>query len=158
MRDATSVKCAPTSTSSPNSAFPLLLPLRHSIRWRRIWAQQIDQVPVLHGAPLARRNGRWCWPVPEPGDVLITAAYDHTDHALEVHGVACSKNASPDVLGRQAWRLVDVADHLDQIRIVGRVGAERTVILDATFESLAAASVLARSAALPGRFTRPLPC
>jgi hypothetical protein len=40
------------------------------------------------------------------------------------------------VLGDQAWRLVDIIDHLDSIRIVGRVGADRTVIQDATFAAL----------------------
>ena len=83
---------------------------------------------VQHG----RTSGEAEWAMvitgPDPEDVLITAACDHTDRALEVHGVAWSKNASPDVLGREAWRLVDIADHLDHIRIVGRVGAERTVI------------------------------
>ena len=40
----------------------------------------------------------------EDGGVLLTVACDHTDRELEVHGVAWSKNASPDVLGRKAWR------------------------------------------------------
>jgi hypothetical protein len=91
-------------------------------------AQQVSSVAVQHG----RTSGEAEWAMvitgPDPEDVLITAACDHTDRALEVHGVAWSKNASPDVLGREAWRLVDIADHLDHIRIVGRVGAERTVI------------------------------
>lgn len=54
--------------------------------------------------------------------MLLTVACDHTDRALEVHGVAWSKNASPDVLGRKAWRLDDVRDHLDQITLRGWVG------------------------------------
>jgi hypothetical protein len=99
-------------------------------------AQHVDQVPVQHD----RTSGEaeWAMVVAGPGeeDVLITAACDHTDRALEVHGVAWSKNASPDVLGDQGWRLVDIIDHLDSIRIVGRVGADRTVIQDATFAAL----------------------
>jgi len=99
-------------------------------------AQQVDQVPVQHD----RTSGEAEWAMiiagPAEQDVLITAACDHTDRALEVHGVAWSKNASPDVLGDQAWRLVDLLDHLDSIRIVGRVGAERTIIQDATFAAL----------------------
>ena len=72
----------------------------------------------------------------EDRDVLLTVACDHTDRALEVHGVAWSKNASPDVLGTKAWRLADVADRLDDLRLVARVGAERTVIQDSTLAAL----------------------
>jgi len=99
-------------------------------------AQQVEQVSVQH----ARTSGEAEWAMiitgPDEDDVLITAACDHTDRALEVHGVAWSKNASPDVLGVQAWRLSDIADHLDQIRIIARVGAERTVIQDSSFGAL----------------------
>jgi Protein of unknown function (DUF2848) len=99
-------------------------------------AQQTSEVAVQHG----QTSGEAEWAVVitggRPEDVLITAACDHTDRALEVHGVAWSKNAGPDVLGTKAWRLVDVADQLDQIRIVGRVGAERTIIQESTFGAL----------------------
>lgn len=99
-------------------------------------AQQVDHVSVQH----ERTSGEAEWAMviagPDEADVLITAACDHTDRALEVHGVAWSKNAGPDVLGTQAWRLVDLLDHLDSIRIIGRVGADRTVIQDSTFGAL----------------------
>jgi hypothetical protein len=54
--------------------------------------------------------------------VLITAACDHTDRDLEVHSVAWSKNAAPDVLGTKAWRLADIADRLDDIALEAWVG------------------------------------
>lgn len=80
-------------------------------------AAQVDTVPVQHG----RTSGEAEWALvvagPEPEDLLLTAACDHTDRALEVHGVAWSKNAGLDVLGRRAWRLVDVEDHLDALRL-----------------------------------------
>lgn len=41
-------------------------------------------------------EAEWALVVTED-DVLLTVACDHTDHALEVHGVA-SKQAGPDVL------------------------------------------------------------
>ncbi|WP_435154487.1 DUF2848 domain-containing protein [Amycolatopsis sacchari] len=80
-------------------------------------AQQTDEVPVQHG----RTSGEAEWALvitgPEPGDVLLTAACDHTDRELEVHGVAWSKNAGLDVLARQAWRLTDVADRIDSLTL-----------------------------------------
>ncbi|MFC4949537.1 DUF2848 domain-containing protein [Pseudonocardia sp. GCM10023141] len=80
-------------------------------------AAQVDGVPVQHG----RTSGEAEWALvvagEAPEDLLLTVACDHTDRDLEVHGVAWSKNAGPDVLGRRAWRLVDVEDHLDELRL-----------------------------------------
>lgn len=88
-------------------------------------AQQTDAVQVQHG----QTSGEAEWAMiltesyPETGEVLLAAACDHTDRALEVHGVAWSKNAAPDVLSGGAWLLSDLDDHLEQIRIVGRVAS-----------------------------------
>ncbi|MFD7757783.1 DUF2848 domain-containing protein [Streptomyces sp. NPDC059757] len=78
-------------------------------------AQQTDRVAVQHG----RTSGEaeWALVVAEEGELLLTAACDHTDRELEVHGVAWSKNASPDVLARRAWRLTDVEDRLDDLTL-----------------------------------------
>ncbi|CAM3219510.1 hypothetical protein PSET11_00618 [Arthrobacter ulcerisalmonis] len=99
-------------------------------------AQQVSEVQVQH----ARTSGEaeWALVITDDG-VLLTVACDHTDRALEVHGVAWSKNASPDVLGRKAWRLDDVRDHLDQITLRGWVGAgdtADTLIQDSTLGAL----------------------
>ncbi|GAA1396055.1 hypothetical protein GCM10009599_23100 [Luteococcus peritonei] len=77
-------------------------------------AQQTELVEVQHD----RTSGEaeWALVITEQG-VLLTAACDHTDRELEVHGVAWSKNASPDVLAREAWWLDEVRDHLDQITL-----------------------------------------
>ncbi len=94
-------------------------------------AAQTDSVPAQHG----RTSGEAEWALvvagPDPEDVLLAAACDHTDRALEVHGVAWSKNAGLDVLSEQAWRLVDVADHLDEIRLRAWVGPADTDSTDA---------------------------
>lgn len=99
-------------------------------------AQQVDRVDVQHG----RTSGEAEWALviagPDADDLLLTAACDHTDRALEVHGVAWSKNAGPDVLARQAWRWSEITDHLDDIKIIARVGAARTVIQDSTCAAL----------------------
>lgn len=93
-------------------------------------ARHADTVEAQH----AQTSGEAEWGVvvagPRPEDVLLTAACDHTDRALEVHGVAWSKNAGPDVLGRRAWRLVDLGERTDALRLRAWVGAERTLIQD----------------------------
>jgi hypothetical protein len=104
-------------------------------------AAQVDGVPVQHG----RTSGEAEWALvvagPAPEDLLLTVACDHTDRELEVHGVAWSKNAGLDVLGRGAWRLVDVEDHLDELRLRAWVaqenGAEQ-LIQDAPLAALLA--------------------
>ena len=121
-------------------------------------AAQADVVPVQH----ERTSGEAEWALvvsgPDPEDVLLTVACDHTDRALEVHGVAWSKNASLDVLGRRAWRLVDVEDHLDQLRLRAWVHAgdgPGTLVQDAPLAALLPPSywldaLRARGLATPG--------
>lgn len=102
-------------------------------------AAQVDSVPAQH----ARTSGEAEWALvigEDPADPLLTVACDHTDRALEVHGVAWSKNAGLDVLGAGAWRLAEVADHLDAIRLRAWVrhggGAGEVLVQDATLEAL----------------------
>jgi hypothetical protein len=95
------------------SATPALYPISPYL------AQQTDRVYVQHG----RTSGEAEWAlIIADNDVLITAACDHTDRDLEVHSVAWSKNAAPDVLGTKAWRLADIADRLDDIALEAWVG------------------------------------
>ena len=97
-------------------------------------AQQTSSVAVQHG----RTSGEAEWALIVTGDtrddVLLTVACDHTDRELEVHGVAWSKNASPDVLGSAAWKLTEVADHLDRITL--RAWADDVLIQDASLADL----------------------
>ncbi|WNV89682.1 DUF2848 domain-containing protein [Umezawaea sp. Da 62-37] len=77
-------------------------------------AQQTGEVAVQHD----RTSGEAEWAlVVTDDDLLLTVACDHTDRALEVHGVAWSKQAGPDVLGRGAWRLEEVADRIDEVEL-----------------------------------------
>ncbi|MGU3432206.1 DUF2848 domain-containing protein [Actinomycetes bacterium M1A6_2h] len=100
-------------------------------------AQQTDRVDVQHG----RTSGEAEWALvvlgDGPTDVLLTVACDHTDRDLEVHSVAWSKNASPDVLGRKAWRLADVADRIDEITLTAWVNGD-TVIQQGSLADLLA--------------------
>ncbi|MEU6081092.1 DUF2848 domain-containing protein [Streptomyces sp. NPDC047108] len=91
-------------------------------------AQQTGWVGVQHG----RTSGEaeWALIVAEDGELLLTAACDHTDRDLEVHGVAWSKNAGPDVLSTRAWRLEDVRTRLDAFTLRAWVvhgGEEREI-------------------------------
>ncbi|MEU4657618.1 DUF2848 domain-containing protein [Streptomyces sp. NPDC023723] len=99
-------------------------------------AQQTASVAAQHG----RTSGEaeWALIVADGGELLLTAACDHTDRELEVHGVAWSKNAGPDVLARRAWRLADVEQRLDELTLrawVGHGGTE-TPIQDGTLAEL----------------------
>jgi hypothetical protein len=85
-------------------------------------ASQTDEVPVQHGGTSGEAEWALVITGPAAEDVLLTAACDHTDRRLEVHGVAWSKNAGPDVLARKAWRLTDVADRLDELTLRAWVG------------------------------------
>ena len=80
-------------------------------------AMQADEVFVHH----ERTSGEGEWAIviagPAEEDILLTAACDHTDRALEVHGIAWAKQACPDILGRKAWRLADVLSRVDGIQI-----------------------------------------
>lgn len=93
-------------------------------------ARQSDLVQAQH----ERTSGEAEWGIviagPTEDDVLLTVACDHTDRALEVHGVAWSKNAGPDVFGRRAWRLSSLGDRADGLRLRAWVGAERILIQD----------------------------
>ncbi len=82
-------------------------------------ARQASAVDVQHEQTSG--EAEWALVITED-DVLLTVACDHTDRRLEVHGVAWSKNASPDILGTHAWRLADVTDHLDAVRLRAWVG------------------------------------
>ncbi|OZE37154.1 MULTISPECIES: DUF2848 domain-containing protein [unclassified Rhodococcus (in: high G+C Gram-positive bacteria)] len=99
-------------------------------------AQQTDSVAVQHG----RTSGEAEWALVILGDtindVLLTVACDHTDRDLEVHSVAWSKNAAPDVLGTGAWRLSEVADRLDEITLTA--WADGTLIQTGTLGDLLA--------------------
>ncbi|MEU5950784.1 DUF2848 domain-containing protein [Streptomyces sp. NPDC047525] len=99
-------------------------------------AQQTDRV----AAPHARTSGEaeWALVVADGGELLLTAACDHTDRDLEVHGVAWSKNAAPDVLARQAWLLADVESRIDELTLRAWVthGGGETGIQDGTLAEL----------------------
>ena len=99
-------------------------------------AQQTAEVPAQHG----RTSGEaeWAVIISETGP-LLTAACDHTDRNLEVHGVAWSKNAGPDVIANRAWRLDDVRDHLDSLRLRAWVTdptGNETLIQDSNLSAL----------------------
>lgn len=78
-------------------------------------AQQTGTVLAQHGKTSG--EAEWALVVDDTGDLLLTAACDHTDRELETYGVAWSKNAAPDVLATGAWRLDDVADRIDSLTL-----------------------------------------
>ena len=63
---------------------------------------------------------------------------DHTDRALEVHGVAWSKQSAPDLLGDVAWPLAEIEDELDRFTLKAwvRHGDTEQLIQDGTLAQL----------------------
>lgn len=107
---------------APPTVTPILVPISPYL------AQQTGEVWVPH----ARTSGEveWGLVVADDGELLLTLACDHTDRALEVHGIAWSKNASPDVLSNGAWKLAEVSGHVDKLELKAWVtndGVEREV-------------------------------
>lgn len=88
---------------------PTLYPLSNHL------AMQVDAIQVQHGKTSAEAEYALVFVGEGPEDVLVTAASDHTDRALEAHGVSPAKQAYPDLFSRQAWRLADVADRWDEL-------------------------------------------
>jgi predicted amidohydrolase len=56
--------------------------------------------------------------------VHVTVGSDHTDRSLEQDSIALSKQVVPKVVAREAWRLDEVADHWDQLKLTATVGTE----------------------------------
>jgi len=89
---------------------PALYPLSNLL------ARQDRVVQVPHG----RTSGEAEWALvvgDSTDDLLVTAACDHTDRDLEVHGVAWSKQSAPDLIGDLAWRWSDIADDFDSFTL-----------------------------------------
>ncbi len=92
------------------SRVPTLYPLSANL------IAQVTEIQVQH----ERTSGEAEWALvvgDDEHDLLLTASCDHTDRALEVHGVAWSKQSAPDCLGDVAWRLADSDDDLDSFTL-----------------------------------------
>ena len=110
---------------------PTLYPLSASL------VSRPDVVQVAHGKTSG--EAEWALVVGDgPDDLLLTAACDHTDRALEVHGVAWSKQSAPDVLGDVAWPLDAIEGELDEFTLKAwvRHGDTEQLIQDGTLAQL----------------------
>lgn len=113
------------------SRIPTLYPLSATLVSR----PEVVQVP--HG----RTSGEAEWALivgDGPDDLLLTVACDHTDRALEVHGVAWSKQSAPDVVGDVAWPLSEIEHELDGFTLKAWVkhGEDEQLIQDGTLAQL----------------------
>jgi hypothetical protein len=77
--------------------------------------------------PHARTSGEAEWALvvgDGPDDLLLTAACDHTDRALEVHGVGWSKQCAPDLLGDLAFPMTSGSESTDGFTLRAWVGSD----------------------------------
>ena len=59
--------------------------------------------------------------------VFVGVGSDHTDRKVEAYGVTISKQVCPKPIGRELWRLKDVEEHWDALRLRSwvTIGGER---------------------------------
>lgn len=71
-------------------------------------------------------------------ETYVVAASDQTDRDIEKHGIQKSKQIAPDVISADAWRLSDVRDHWDEIRLRAHntVDGDREPYQDSTLAEL----------------------
>lgn len=91
----------------------------------------------LYQAPHDKTSGEAEWALlfgENEDDHLLMAACDHTDRALEAHGVAWSKQSAPDFIGNVAWRYSAVKDDFSQFTLKAWVknGDKEELIQDGT--------------------------
>jgi hypothetical protein len=58
------------------------------------------------------------------GETYVGAGSDHTDRERERESLEAAKLACPKMLAPSVWRLDDVADHWDELRLLSRTGLD----------------------------------
>jgi hypothetical protein len=110
---------------APPPRVPMLYPLIPSLVTNEpeIWVLGRDTTPEVEIALL--RFG---------GVDYVTVASDHTDRVLERRSIPRAKNACAKVLGTRLWRLEEIADHWDALRL--RSTCAGTVLQDGAASEL----------------------
>lgn len=91
------------------------------------------------------------------GETYVGAGSDHTDRERERESLDAAKAACPKMLCESVWPFGDVADHWDELELVGHSGPERTPYQRATLAALREPEdVLARARAFGVDDDRPL--
>jgi hypothetical protein len=84
-------------------------------------AIQTDEVGAEH--EWTSGEAEWALVVAGPSeqDLLLTAACDHADRLELAYHTKWGRRVGPDVLGRTAWRLCDVAARIDELTLAAWV-------------------------------------
>ena len=69
-------------------------------------------------------------------EIYVGLGSDHTDRALEKLDIPAAKQVCPQVVGPELWRLADLDDHWDQLRLRSWAGADREPYQDGTVDAL----------------------
>ncbi len=62
------------------------------------------------------------------GEWFVTVGSDHTDRKLETFNVPMSKQAYPNIIAQDDWRLKDVKDHWEQLELLGDCGGRTATV------------------------------
>ena len=70
------------------------------------------------------------------GEIYVAVGSDHTDRELEKVDIPAAKQVCPQVVGAELWRLADLDDHWDRLRLRSWAGAEREPYQDGGVDAL----------------------
>ncbi len=74
------------------------------------------------------------------GEIWVGAGSDHTDREAEAAGVTLSKQMCEKVLASELWRMADLADHWDELRLSAHavIDCERVLYQDGSVSTMLA--------------------
>ncbi|MFV9511614.1 DUF2848 domain-containing protein [Tepidibacillus sp. LV47] len=90
------------------STTPTLYPISNYL------ATTSDVLQVQHGETSGEIEYVLIW---ADGEVYVTVGSDHTDRNLENYSVPKSKQAYPNVIAPEVWKVDDVKDHWDELEL-----------------------------------------
>ena len=59
------------------------------------------------------------------GKTYLTVASDQTDRVVEAQDITLSKNVCPKIVGREAWLLSEISEHIGELTLTARCGDVR---------------------------------
>jgi hypothetical protein len=73
---------------------------------------------------------------PQGTESYVGVGSDHTDRNLEREDVVLSKTVCPNLVGETVWRLSDIVDHWDQLRLRSWTDPDSQLYQEATLDAI----------------------
>lgn len=81
----------------------------------RAWAELLTQQPAVQVVGESSSGEAEPVVISTDGVLWLGVGSDHTDRRIETVGITVAKQVCPKPIGRQVWRLDEVAEHWDQL-------------------------------------------